>query len=234
MVRTLSAVAAPFAAAGLLAAAGCGGDGAGPLQAGPLVREAAQATGKARSFHFALDVQGVPKTRTGLQLTSAEGDVAIPDRVRAEVAGNFAGVPITTRIVAVGDTIWLENPLSGRWEKIDVGTGPVALLDPAKGVLGVMEGISEPVEEGTENVDGVTLQRVSGTAAAADVAPLVAVSPSQRDVSVVLWIGEDDHLVRRIELSGPVARGESSEAKRVIVLSRFDEPVTIEAPKGSG
>lgn len=234
MDRALSAVAAPLAAAVLLAVAGCGGGGQSSPSAESLVGEAARATGDVRSFHFTLDVQGVPRTSAGLQLTSAEGDVATPDRVTADVGGNFAGVPITAQVVAIGDAVWLENPLSGRWEQIDVGTGPVALLDPAKGVLSVMEGISRPIVKATEEVDGVTLQQVSGTAPAADVAPLVAVSPSQRDVSVVLWIGEDDHLVRRIELSGPVARGESSKAKRVIELSRFDEPVTVEAPKERG
>jgi hypothetical protein len=47
-------------------------------------------------------------------------------------------------------------------------------------------------------------------------------------------IGEDDHLLRRIEVSGPVAEGEPAAAQRVVEISRFDEPVTIEPPKGAG
>lgn len=230
----LSAAAVLFVAIGLLATAGCGGGGQRPPAAEALVREAARATGRARSFHFVLDVQGVPTASRGLQLTSAEGDVIAPDRARAEVGGTFSGVPVTTEIVAIGEKVWLQSPLSASWQAIDVETTPVALLDPSSGVLGVMKSISGARDEGSEEVDGLKLRKVSGVAAAAEVAPLVAVSPSQRQVPVVLWIGEDDHLLRRIELSGPVARGEPADAKRVVDLSRFDEPVSIEAPEGSG
>jgi hypothetical protein len=231
--RTLSTAAAAIAALVLLAAAGCGGAGE-ETSAETLVRESADATGALESFHFSLDVQNVPRSGTGLQLISAEGDVVVPDRAQADIGGAFAGVPITTQVVAIGDKVWLKNPLSGGWEPIDVNTTPIALLDPSKGVLAVMEGLSEPTDEGTEEIDGVTLRKVSGTASAADVAPLVATSPSELEVPVTLWIGEDDVLLHRIEVSGPVAEGEPDDVVRVVEISRFDEPVTIEAPEGSG
>ena len=217
----------------LLAAAGCGGAGE-KTSAETLVRGSADATGALKSFHFTLDVQNVPRSGAGLQLTSAEGDVVVPDRAQADIGGTFAGVPITTQVVAIGEKVWLKNPLSGEWQSIDVNTTPIALLDPSKGVLAVMEGISEPTDEGTEEIDGVTLRKVSGTASAVDVAPLVAVSPSDREVPVMLWIGEEDSLLHRIEVSGPVAEGEPDDVVRVVEISRFDEPVTIEAPEGSG
>ena len=230
MIRLFSAAVAAVA---LLATAGCGGGG-DAASAAEIVSRSASATAAVRRFHFTLDVQRVPRSVTGLQLTSAEGDVVVPDRARADVAGTFAGVPITTRIVAVGANVWLKNPLSGRWEAVDVSTTPIALLDPSRGVLGVMRGITDPKDEGTEAVDGVTLRKLSGTASAAAVAPLAAVRPSDRDVPVTLWVGEDDHLLRRIEVSGAVADGEPDDAVRVVEISRFDEPVTIEAPEGAG
>ncbi len=226
-------VPAAVVAVALLAATGCGGGGEGE-SAAQLVSESASATKAVQRFHFTLDVRNVPRSRAGLQLTSAEGDVVVPDRARADIAGNFAGVPITTRIVAIGEDVWLKNPLSGTWESIDVSTTPVALLDPSRGVLGVMRGITDPKAEGTEVVDAVTLRKVSGTAPAANVAPLVAVRPSGGEVPVTLWIGEDDHLLRRIEVSGRVADGEPGEALRVVEISRFDEPVTIAPPDGAG
>lgn len=230
MLRSLPAV---VAVAALVAAAGCGG-GESDVSAAELVSASAAATGALESFHFTLDVQNVPRTTTGLQLTSAEGDVAVPDRAQADVSGAFAGIPVTSRIVAIGDDVWLKDPLSGEWRAIDVDTTPIALLDPGSGVLGVMEGLTDPADEGSEEVDGVSLRRISGTASAKDVAPLVAVSPSEGDVPVTLWIGEDDELLRRIEVAGPVADGEPDDALRVVEVSRFDEPVTIEAPEVTG
>lgn len=232
MIRSLS-TAAVAAALFVLAAAGCGGEGDG-ASAAQIVSESASATEAVRRFHFTLDVRNVPRSGAGLQLTSAEGDVVVPDRARADVAGTFAGVPITSRLVAIGDDVWLKNPLSGAWESIDVSATPIALLDPSRGVLAVMEGIRGPSDEGTEVLDDVTLRKVSGTAAAADVAPLVAVAPSEQEVRVTLWVGEDDRLLRRIEVSGPVAEGEPADVLRVVEVSRFDEPVTIEAPEGAG
>jgi hypothetical protein len=229
VIRTLPAAVAVVA---LLTATGCGGSGG--ASAAEIVSESASATGAVQRFHFTLDVRNVPHSGIGLQLTSAEGDVMVPDRARADVGGNFAGVPITTQVVAIGERVWLKNPLSGKWEPIDVNTTPIALLDPSRGVLGVMEGIADPKDEGTEDVDSVPLRRVSGKVDAADVAPLVAVSPSGHEVPVTLWIGEDDHILRRIEVSGPVADGEPDDALRVVDISRFDEPVKIEAPEGSG
>lgn len=230
VIRTIPVAVAAVA---LLATAGCGGGGDG-ASAAEIVSESASATEAVQRFHFTLDVQNVPRSGTGLQLTSAEGDVVAPDRARADVAGNFAGVPIATQVVAIGEDVWLKNPLSAKWEAIDVATTPIALLDPSRGVLGVMQGITDPQDEGTEVVDGTTLRKLTGTVSATDVAPLVAVSPSEREVPVTLWIGEEDHLLRRIEVSGPVADGEPEDALRVVDISRFDEPVTIEAPEGAG
>jgi hypothetical protein len=240
----LRALIGALALAALLAAAsGCGGSKRqattqGATTQGPtaqaLVQAGAKKTSAVKSFHFTLDVQNVPKTTTGIQLTGAEGDVAVPDRARADVTGTFAGTAIATQIVAIGEKVWLKNPLSGTWQPIDVSTTPLALLDPAKGVLGVMSKVGKPTDVGTEDANGVTLRKISGTASAADVAPLVGVEPSKGKVPVTLWIGEKDHLLRRIEVHGPVAEGEPKNALRVIEVSRFDEPVTIRQPEGTG
>jgi hypothetical protein len=216
----------------LVAGAGCGGDDGG-ASAAELVRQSADSTGKVQSFRFALDVANVPTGGAGLQLTGAEGDVAVPDRASADVTGTFSGVPISTQVIAVGDDVWLK--LFGKWQKVDVSTTPAVLLSPSQGVLAAMSAVTEAVDEGTEDLDGTTVVRVSGTAPAGDVAPLVAVSPSDpgRQVPVTLWIGEDDTILRRIEVRGPIAEGETDDAVRTVDLSRFGEPVTVEPPEDS-
>lgn len=225
---------AALAFAALLLTSGCGGGEDGGVSAEDIVRTSTEATGAVRTFHFTLDVENVPSTAVGLQLTGAEGDVVVPDRASADVTGTFAGTTIATQIVAIGEKVWLKNPLSGTWQSIDVSATPVALLDPAQGVLGVMQRVEDPADAGAEDVGGVTLRKVTGTAAASDVAPLVGVSPSDRQVPVTLWIGEEDFLLRRIEVRGPVAEGEPDDAQRIVEVSRFDEPVTIEQPEGTG
>ena len=220
-------------ALGAALAAGCGGGGGGGPSPEDVVRESVTATEAVKSFHFTIDSQGIPRSTSGLQLLGAEGDAVVPDRVRADVSGTFAGVALTTQLIAIGDDLWIKDPLEGRWRRIDVGTTPAVLLDPAEGVLGVMRRVGELSDEGLEELGGVTTRRIHGTVDAADVAPLVAVSPGGGKVEATLWIGEEDRILRRIEVKGPVAANEPEEALRVVGISRFDEPVTIEPPEGA-
>jgi hypothetical protein len=228
MARLLLALGVAAAA---LSVAACGGGST--VSPAMLVAESASATGKVERFHFTLDIEGVPRSASGLQLEAAEGDAVVPDRLRAEVSGNFAGIPLTTELVSVGGKLWIKNPLSGAWTPVDVGTTPVFLLDPKKGVLGVMQAVRGLRKDGSEDVGGVATQRVRGRATAKEVAPLVAVTPGPGSVEVTLWIGKDDKILRRIRVSGPVAAGEPAAASRVVEVSRFDERVRIDAPKGA-
>ncbi len=48
---------------------------------------------------------------------------------------------------------------------------------------------------------------------------------------VTVWIGQDDSLLRRARLEGPINNEEGDDIRRQIELSGFDEPVTIEPPE---
>lgn len=230
MIRRLPALLAVAVLVGA-PAAGCGGgddEGASPEE---LVQESAEATEAVESFHLTFDSREIPRSTSGLQLLGAEGDVAVPDRMRADVSGTFAGVPLTTELVAIGEEIWIKNPLGEGWQSVDAGTTASFLLDPAEGVLGVLRRVEELSDEGSEELDGVETRKLRGTVAAADVAPLVAVSPGEGSVEATLWIAEEDRVLRRIEVRGAVAADETEDALRVIEISRIDEPVTIERPE---
>jgi hypothetical protein len=218
----------------LAVAAGCGGGS--DDDAAQLVQDSAARTGEVETFHFVLDVRSAPVESTGLRLTSAEGDVVVPERaVSTDVSGTFAGISLTTQLIAIGDDVWLKDPLTRDWTKLDVNTTPISLLDPAEGILGVMSRVENAETAGTEEIDGVTVRRITGTAKASDVAPLVAVSsPRDAEVDITLWIGEDDQLLRRVEVSGAVGEEDSPDAVRSFEVSRFDEPVAVEPPEGTG
>lgn len=222
-------------AAVCLALAGCGGgdDDAAP-SAQEIVDRSVEATGDVESFHFTLDLGDAPLAGSGLSISTAEGDVVVPDRVRAAFAGSFAGIGIESELVLVGDEDFLKDPLTGRWRTLEIGTSPLDYFDPGSGVLAVMRGIDELELAGTDEVAGVEAYRVTGTAPARDVGTLLAVPPGDGTVPVELWIGRDDSLLRRLRVEGPVAEGEPEDIVRTIELSRFDEPVEIEKPEVDG
>ena len=150
----------------------------------------------------------MPRSTSGLQLTAAEGDVVAPDRFRAQVSGTFAGIALTTQLVAVGSKLWIKNPSHGSWQKVDVGTTPAFLLDPQKGVLDVMLSVTDLKSDGSEDIGDVPTLRVRGKADVMRVAPLVAVSAGKGSVEVTLWIGKSDELLRRIKVIGAVKGAE--------------------------
>ena len=231
MTRLLAGLGVALAA---LAVAGCGGGGGGSgVDPATIVRESAAATEKVETFHFALDISKVPTSAKGLQLTGAEGDAKVPDELKAQVSGTFVGIPLSTKLVAAGGKLWIENPLTRAWQSVDVGTTPGFLLDPQKGVLGVMRGMTDVKEDGSEDVGGVSTTRITGTVDKAKVGPLAAVTADSGSVDVTLWIGKDDSILRRVEVAGPIASKEPADAVRTIELSRFGEPVTVEAPEGA-
>lgn len=213
--------------------AGCGGDGGGDEPSASAILDAAsEKTAAAESFRFALDVENVPPAASGLSVTSADGAVVVPDRLEAKASGTFSGIPIETELVLVGDDDYFRDPLTGAWRRFDPGTSPVELLDPAKGVLSVIEGAEEVELEGSETVGGVDTHRLTGKVKATDAAPLLAVSDAaDRLVDLELWIGKDDQVLRRIRVEGPVAEGEPEEASRTVQLSGFGETFDIEAPE---
>ena len=59
-------------------------------------------------------------------------------------------------------------------------------------------------------------------------------SPSDAILGLTIWVGKDDGRMRRIELVGRLADTEAANAKRVVELSHFDEPVAIVLPPTPG
>jgi hypothetical protein len=212
-------------------AAGCGGsDGPPPEE---LVAQTAEQTAAVESFHLVVNVENVPTPPGGLGLSFVDGDIAVPDRMKARVGGTFSGVPISTDLVVVGDRHWLRIPLIGSWEEVDVSATVEQFLDPSEGVLRVVEGASDLSDEGSEEVGGVDTHHLSGTVPAEEVAELLAVEATAESVPVELWIGKDDLLLRRVRLTGPIGEGEGEDAVRTVELSAFGERVEIEPPVSS-
>ncbi|HXF97276.1 MAG TPA: LppX_LprAFG lipoprotein [Gaiellaceae bacterium] len=215
--------------------AGCGGGGGeAELSAAEIVARAVERTGEVKSFHFALDLGQAPLQGAGLRIEKAEGDVVVPDRVRASFSGTFGGIALESELVIVGEDDFLKDPLTGRWRRLEIATSPLDYFDPARGVLAVMRALEDLELAGTEQVGGVDAYRLTATASARDVSPLLAVEPSGRRVPVELWVGSEDFLLRRLRVEGPVAEGEPEDVVRTVDVSRFDEPVRIEKPEVAG
>ena len=69
-----------------------------------------------------------------------------------------------------------------------------------------------------------------GKITASELSTFLGNTPSDKLVPVELQVGQEDSLIRRIEVTGPVEEGEPEDVARVVDLSDFGKNVHIERP----
>ncbi|WP_298177313.1 LppX_LprAFG lipoprotein [Saccharomonospora sp.] len=205
----------------------CGSDDApsGPLpDASTLIRDAAAATRDIESTHFTIEVTG---TIPGLAVRSLDGDLTRSGEAQGTGTIEQVGQLVEVSFVLVDDTLHLKGPTGG-YQEIPAALSssiydPSAVLDPERGVAKLLTSLREPRTEGTDELDGVSTYKVSGSLAK-DV--LSGVVPgADGDADVTFWLSADDeHLP--VKASATL----SDEASVDITLSEVNAPVTVEPP----
>ena len=211
--------------------AACGGGSAQKQSATDIVTSAASATQAEKHFHFVFDEKNGPTSTSGVHLVFAEGDIAVPDKVKADVSGTFQGVPLRTRLVVSGGKYYITHPFTGKWREVTIGLNPVAFFDPAKGVLAVIKTASQLELVGSEKVGGADTYHLRGKTTVGSITPLLGNPQGTRLVDVELWVDKKTDLLARLRLSGPVEKGDPADAVRTIEASRYGVAVPIVAPQ---
>jgi len=215
--------------------AACDG-GSGAVSDAPdasrLLQQAAQASARLRTFHFRLSHEnGSTPLPIGLNLDleSAEGDVALPDRVAADLRADAGRIDVSVKAVAIGPDTWLTNPFTRDWQKLDTDLRDFADIP---GLLpALLPAVKDARVSGEEEVDGVRTYRLTGTVASADLEAVLPFALPNRQVKVEAWVGRDDSLPRRVRLIGPLIADEDEDVVRQLDLSRFDHQVDIRPPR---
>jgi hypothetical protein len=211
--------------------ASCGGKSEPEPSAQAIVERAATATSAQKHFHFVFDEEHGPRSTSGVHLVFAEGDIAVPGEVAADVSGTFLGLPLRSKLIVAGGKYYLEDPLSGKWREVSVSTNPVAFFDPAKGVLSVIRNARNLDLVGTEEVGGRDAYHLTGKTTVGAIAPLLGNPPGDRLVDIELWVDKESGRLVRVRLSGAVEKGDPPDATRTIDLSRYGVVVPIAPPK---
>ncbi|MCJ7724967.1 MAG: LppX_LprAFG lipoprotein [Acidimicrobiia bacterium] len=229
MKRTILLLAAA------LVLAACGGTAAptDPVDVDALISRAAAAMESLESARFTMVRSGAPVEVAGLEFASAEGQYAAPDSARAILQVRAADIAVEVGTIAVGDRVWLTNPLTGGWEEIAAGSGfnIAVIFDAEVGWVPLL----------TDDLSGITYvgirsdgdgdrHMIHGTIAASRIEFLTAGLVEAQAVEADIWIHPESGHITKVEfettLDGAVSRW-------VIGLSEFDLPVTIDAPAGA-
>jgi len=213
-------------------ASACRGDGGGDSKAdgADVLRRGAERMDRVKSFHFELEHEkGTTQIVRNLQMVTASGDVVPPDRLRLDAKAKSGPLNIAVGIIAIPGHSYITNPLTGRWEEEQISVA--AFFDPATGVTALMRAATEPRVTGTEKVDGRNAYRVEAFVDSGSMTLFASNPVAGRKLKARAWVGVDDPVLVRVEIEGAVSEGEPAALLRRLTLSKFDEPIQINAPQ---
>ena len=212
-----------------------------------VLERAAAAMALLQSFRFRLTTErGATTILEAVELVSVEGGVERPDRFQATINARLAFATISLDVVGVGETVWIEDPLSaeGGYQQVSVETGLADLLNPDRLLLQAVGLIEQPTIAGEDTLDGVTATVVEG-----DFRPLRALelagtpvptptAEEQAEVGLVLdeplfaqlWIEVGSDRVIQLAFQGRLTSLEDPGIIRVLRLFDFDQPLDIQPP----
>lgn len=195
-----------------------------------ILDDASKAAADVDSFHFKLSHQnGSTPLPLNLSLESAEGDIVVPDKLKADVKAEAAGINVSVKIIGIGNQTWVTNPFTRDWQRLS-GTNIRDFADPAALVTGILPAVKDPQIAGLEEVDGTSTYKLTGTIDSAALSDSLGIAEPGQTVTVEAWIGVDDSLPRRVKLIGPLTDDEKDNVTRQVDLSRYNQPVDIQQP----
>ena len=199
------------------------------LTAEQILEDAVVAADDLETFHFELTQEDATiPIPPNLDLESAEGDLVLPDRLKAELESDVQGINISVDAIAIGSDTWITNPFTRRWQQLDVDLRDYADLGALLPVI--LPAIEEPMLVGTTTIDGTEAYQIEGVANSADLQDALPFALPEREVRIELWLGVDDLLPRRVRVIGELISGEGENAVREINLSQINQPVEINPP----
>ena len=182
------------------------------------------------SFHFTLEHEnGSTPMPLNLELVSAEGDVAVPDRLKAEIRAKAASLNVRLDVIGIGEDTWVTNPFSRRWERLP-GAALRDIANPAALVEALVASLQDVRIDGRSEVDGVSTYHLKGSLDSGMLAEALPIAEPGHTASVDLYVAEDDSLPRRARIAGRLSNADTENIVRLVDFSRYNEPVTIEAP----
>ncbi|MCI0441456.1 MAG: LppX_LprAFG lipoprotein [Chloroflexi bacterium] len=203
-----------------------------PVNPRAVLEQAGRAMESVESFAFKLEHQrgGTPlPILPGLLLTEAEGEVVKPDRIAARFNGTIRGsLFVKSSLITLGDASYMTNPVSGAWESVPPDISPLGFFNPSEGVSAMMSQVQSP-----SLLDSNTPEtyRIRGRLPVEALRPLFGETIMGATVGVDLTIDARNLYLTRAEIDGRITEAEEEGVVRVVVLSRFNEPLSIEPPQ---
>lgn len=233
----LAASSIALACALAVLASACGRSGAPASDSLPsadaLLKAVANATESLRTVHFALSHQEGRTSMGGLlMMDTSEGDVQFPDNVKAAFVGSVPAFNVAVRIqmFQVGKDAVISDPFGGQWRVVDAASLPFHFTDLDKTLARAFLALERPTASVGQPEGGSPTYRISGAIPTDVLVALLPAAVTGKRAQIELVVGQQDKLPRLIRIQGPLLADDTPTVVRILRLSAFDKPVSVELP----
>ena len=217
----------------LLLLAACGGSNPTLIpDAHQLISKAQTAIKAVTAYHFKLTTDH-PGTSATLTILQAEGDIVVPDKLKANATALVLGSNAQVQIIAIGNQQYITDPITQQWHSTTGLIDPRTLSDPQMGVAAILGHIQNPSTSSDTNVtvNGTPCWNVNGKLDPTYLSGITGGgAPTGTMDSVTTCIGKSDNLPYLIRITGIAAAGDTASTTRTFTLSKFGESITITPP----
>jgi hypothetical protein len=184
------------------------------------------------SFHVVLQVQNPgPATPNQIQIHSADGDVLMPDKVKAQASVVLSGQAVTVNLISAGNNEYITDPITGQWRVIKGILDPRTLTNPNTGLISLISKIQNVSNPVSDVVNNVPCWRVTGQLDAKNIAFFTGGGvPAGTMLQTNACIGKLDSLLYQVTVTGEAAAGDTPQTAYDFALSQYNEKISINAP----
>jgi LppX/LprAFG-like lipoprotein len=185
------------------------------------------------SFHLTMKTDNLGNTDASqIVIRQADGDVLMPDKIRAQADVLLSGQAVTVNLVSVGTHQYITDPITGQWRVVTGLLDPRVLTNPNTGIIalaGQLQAITGPT---ADTVNGTACWRINGLLPAKDLAFFTGGGvPAGTMLKTSVCVGKDDGLPYEITVTGEAAPGDTSQTTRTFFISKYNETISIVAPQ---
>ena len=189
--------------------------------------------GSVNAFHVVMRVQNAGST-TGsqFQIRNADGDVVLPDKIKAQATVILSGQAVTINLISIGDTQFITDPITGQWRVIKGALDPRTLTNPHTGIISVVSQLQDVSTPTDDTVNGTPCWRITGKLEAKTLTFITGGGvPANMALQTSECIGKDDSLLYQVIVTGRAAVSYTPQTTLTFLLSNYNEHITITAPQ---
>jgi len=185
------------------------------------------------AFHVVMKMDNLGTPADGeIQIRSADGDVSMPDKVKAQASVLLSGQVVTVNLVSIADTQYITDPITGQWRVVTGVLNASSLTNPNTGIISLANKLTHLSTPTQDAVNGTPCWRINGLLDASTLAFLTGGGvPAGTMLQTSLCVGIADGLPYQLTVTGQAAKSDTAQTTRSFTISNYNESISISAPQ---